>query len=158
MVKDFFNLHRYFPTLTTCYGVLGSNGEPGCIRYCAGSSMQSYDQDSMIGWSRERLLSVDHDDKSITYEIVDCNIGFKSYVSTVRIIPGVGDQDGCMIEWIFTVDPVENWRLEDLVMKSEVGLRSMGKKMEEIVAHQKTNQTVAPCVRVFCLSAHENKI
>jgi hypothetical protein len=63
---------------------------------------------------------------------VDSNIGFESYVSTIKIVPqgDEGDQDGCMIEWSFTVNKMEGWVLDDLVRKYEVGLQRMAKRME----------------------------
>lgn len=135
LLKDFFNFHRWFPTLATCYGIHGANGEPGCIRYCSGSSIPSKGDHKAVSWSKERLLAVDDANHSLSYEIVESNIGFSSYVSTVRVVP-VGDvdgQDGCLIEWSITVDPVEGWGLDDLVKKYELGLLSMSKRMEDAV-------------------------
>lgn len=133
LVKDFFNLHKRYPDLATCYGIHGSNGEPGCIRYCAGFSLPS-DGSQEVSWSKERLVAVDDVERCLTYEIVDCNIGFKSYESTMRVI-GDGDGDGgCVIEWLFAVDPVGGLELEDLVEKYRVGLQVMARKMEEEIA------------------------
>ncbi|XP_058728400.1 lachrymatory-factor synthase-like [Vicia villosa] len=133
LIKDFFNLHKRFPNLATCYGIHGSNGEPGCIRYCAGFSLPS-DGFQEVSWSKERLVAVDDVEQCLTYEIVDCNIGFRWYESTMRII-GDGDADGgCVIEWLFAVDPVEGLGLEDLVGKYRVGLQVMARKMEEEIA------------------------
>ncbi|CAK8570536.1 unnamed protein product [Lathyrus sativus] len=131
LVKDFFNLHKRFPNLATCYGIHGSNGEPGCIRYCAGFSLPS-DGSQEVSWSKERLVAVDDVERCLTYEIVDCNIGFKSYESTMRVI---GDGDGgCVIEWLFAVDPVDGLESEDLVGKYGIGLQVMARKMEEEIA------------------------
>lgn len=74
-------------------------------------------------------MAVDEEKMSLSYEIVDSNIGFKGYASTVRISP---DHDnGCVIEWVFTVDPIQGLRFEELVKKYEVGLQRMAKKMED---------------------------
>ncbi|RDX89104.1 Lachrymatory-factor synthase, partial [Mucuna pruriens] len=129
LVKDFFNLHKRFPTLATCYGIHGSNGEPGCIRYCAGSSIPSNGSGS-VSWSKERLVAVNDVDLSLKYEIVDSNIGFRSYESTIKVLSD-GDSDGCMLEWSFVVDPVEGLVLEDLVRKYHVGLQLMAQKIED---------------------------
>ncbi|XP_059644014.1 lachrymatory-factor synthase-like [Cornus florida] len=150
LLKDFFNLHKWFPSLSTSYGVHGTNGEPGCIRYCAGSSIPSSggekDGDKPVSWCTERLIAIDPIDRSLSYEIVECNIGFKSYVSTVKIGPGGGDGGGgCVMEWWFEVDPVEGLTLEDLTKKYEVGLQRMAKKMEEDTlasSNDKTNSLV----------------
>ncbi|KAJ9183513.1 hypothetical protein P3X46_007356 [Hevea brasiliensis] len=134
LFTDFFNLHKWLPTLQTCYGISGTNGKPGCIRYCSGSSIPSKGSSSdnyqlPVSWSTERLEAVDNEECSLRYAIVDSNIGFKSYVSTVRIVPVEGG--GCIIEWWFQVDPVEGWVLEDLVSKYEAALLLMAKRMED---------------------------
>ncbi|KAJ7965926.1 lachrymatory-factor synthase [Quillaja saponaria] len=139
LFKDFFNLHKWFPSLPTCHGIHGNNGEPGSIRYCAGFSIPSSNGDKpTVSWSKERLIAVDHVDQSLRYEIVDSNIGFKSYESTVHVVPGSGSvdgQDGCVIEWFITVDPVDGWTIEDLMRKYEVGLQRMAKKMEDEIVN-----------------------
>lgn len=38
-----------------------------------------------------------------------------------------------MIEWSFVVDPVNGLKVEDLLIKYQLGLESMAKKMEEAV-------------------------
>ena len=56
----------------------------------------------------------------------------------IKIVPevnDVGQQDGCIIDWQFTVDPVEGWVLDDLVSKYHVGLQLMAKKMEDAIAN-----------------------
>ncbi|CAK7353144.1 unnamed protein product [Dovyalis caffra] len=137
LLNDFFNFHKWFPSLATCYGINGTNGEPGCIRYCAGFSIPSNDTDQPVSWSTERLTAVNHVERSLSYEMVDGNIGFKSYVSTVKVVPQGGDgQDGCVIEWSFSVDPVAGLVLDELVRKYEVGLQQMGKRMEDAVKEE----------------------
>ncbi|KAI3945270.1 hypothetical protein MKX01_035031 [Papaver californicum] len=138
ILQDFFNLHKWFPSLTTCYGIEGISGQPGCIRYCAGSSIPSSSSnngrhdDDVIGtnWSTERLVDIDSVQRSITYEIVDCNIGFKSYVSTMEVVPCNGDKKGCLIEWSFVVDPIQGWKLETLISKFDSGLKRMASQIE----------------------------
>ncbi|KAJ0083333.1 hypothetical protein Patl1_30045 [Pistacia atlantica] len=86
--------------------------------YCSGCSISpsaSNENSPQASWSTERLISVDHVQRSLSYEIVDNNIGFKSYVSTVKIVPEDNEgenQSGCVIEWGFTVDPMEGWALD----------------------------------------------
>ncbi|PON47421.1 Polyketide cyclase/dehydrase [Trema orientale] len=138
LFTDFFNFHKWFPSLANCHGIYGTNGKPGCIRYCSGFSIPSNGGDDdhdhsprPISWSKERLIAIDHDQHSLSYEIVESNIGFQSYVSRVRIVPGGDDhQQGCVIEWFFAVEPVEGCVFDDLVRKYEVGLHRMAQRME----------------------------
>ncbi|XP_021847720.2 lachrymatory-factor synthase [Spinacia oleracea] len=136
LLKDFFNIHKYFSSLSNSNGIHGTNGEVGCIRLCIGSSIPptkgcdpKINGGEVVSWSKERLIAVDEVNMRLSYEIVDSNIGFTSYVSTVKIIQG-GDE-GCVIEWSFTVDPVQGLRFEDLVKKYESGLHRMAKTMED---------------------------
>ncbi|GAA0150331.1 hypothetical protein LIER_09293 [Lithospermum erythrorhizon] len=131
LFADFFGLHKWFPGLSTCYGLSGDNGQHGCVRYCSGGSLSAIvggDEKVTSSWSKERLVAIDHGGKSLSYEILDCNIGFKSYVSTIKIVDGESGK-GCVIEWWFGVDNVEGMRLEDLIKKYEVGLHGMATKM-----------------------------
>ena len=141
LYTDFFNFHKWYPGLASCHGIHGTNGELGCIRFCSGFSISSkgsgHDSDSEK-WSKERLIAIDHSERSLSYEIVDSNIGFNSYVATVKIVPGDDDghdhQDGCVIEWSFTVDPVEGWKLDEMKKKFEVGLQGLAKRIEDVIS------------------------
>ncbi|XP_059318631.1 lachrymatory-factor synthase-like [Lycium ferocissimum] len=134
LFKDFFGLNKWFPSLSTSYGIHGENGEVGCIRYCTGFSLPP-ESGAPVSWSKERLVAINPIERILSYEIVDCNIGFKSYFSTVKIVPDeVDGQHGCVIEWFITVDPVEGMRLEDLIKKYGVGLQGMAKNMEDALA------------------------
>ncbi|CAN8287852.1 unnamed protein product [Cochlearia groenlandica] len=129
LFTDFFNFNKYFPSLATCHGVHGIKGEPGCIRFCSGSSIKSNGQDSsVVGWSKEKLVAVDDVERVMRYEIVESNIGFESYVSTVKITPR---GEGCLIEWGFTVDPVRGLCVDELVEKYEKALEIIANNMEE---------------------------
>lgn len=138
---DFFNFHKWYPGLASCRGIHGTNGEVGCIRFCSGFSISSSSQGTGSGkWSKERLIAIDHSRRCLSYEMVDSNIGFKSYVSTVKIVPWGDDgddhehdQDGCVIEWSFTVDPVEGLQLDEMMKKYEVALQSLVKRIEDVI-------------------------
>ncbi|KAI4379927.1 hypothetical protein MLD38_006164 [Melastoma candidum] len=135
LVADFFNLHEWFPGLPTCYGIHGANGDLGCVRYCAGFSLSATNHDypavegGPVKWSKEKLTVMDHARRSLTYEMVDCNVGLRSYVATMAVVVA-DDGDGCVLEWSFAVDPVEGWSLMDMVKRYEVGLQGMARKME----------------------------
>ncbi|XP_047974572.1 lachrymatory-factor synthase-like [Salvia hispanica] len=125
--QDFFGLHKWFSGLPNCHGIHGTNGEPGCIRYCSGFGLRQ--EADEIKWSKERLVAIDEAQKTFTYEMVDSNIGFKSYVSTIKVVAGGGG--GGMVEWWISLEPVEGAKLEDLVAKYQVALQLIVKKMEE---------------------------
>ncbi|KAI4377086.1 hypothetical protein MLD38_014772 [Melastoma candidum] len=137
-LEDFFGLDKWFPTLTTCIPVEGVQGEPGCVRYCAGFRTP-VDQDGetdRLNWTKQKLLTIDPGERVFSYSIVDGNVGFRSYVSTVGVVPNEG---GCSIVWEYEVDPVEGWKPEDLDRFIGNGLEVMARRMEETVLHQQLN-------------------
>ncbi|KAM7258824.1 hypothetical protein ACFE04_006728 [Oxalis oulophora] len=135
-LQDFGGLNKWFPTLTTCLLIQGISGEPGCVRYCSGFKTPA-DKDkrttSDINWTKQKLLSINPSEYTFTYSIIDGNVGFNGYVSTVSLLPKKEDDDGCVtvIEWKYEVEPVQGWRLEDLDRFIGNGLQVMAKRMEE---------------------------
>ncbi|GLT73371.1 hypothetical protein SLA2020_452350 [Shorea laevis] len=84
--------------------------------------------------AKEKLLAIDPIKRCLSYEVIDNNVGIKSYVVTVMVLPIDGDDDGrhgCKIEWEFVCDPIEGWRFEDWVSYLEGNFRSMAKKIED---------------------------
>ncbi|KAM1061951.1 hypothetical protein ACFX13_026992 [Malus domestica] len=133
LLEDFFGLHEWFPTLTTCHGVEGTSGVAGCVRFCAGfktpvdpKSDQNQDQEK-VNWTKQKLLTIDPANMTYSYSIIDGNVGFNSYISTVQVVP---KDAGCTIVWKYEVEPVEGWRLEDLDLFIGTGLQVMASRME----------------------------
>ncbi|KAE8687537.1 CDC27 family protein isoform 1 [Hibiscus syriacus] len=128
LLQDFFGLDKWFPTLTTCLPVEGVSGQPGCVRFCAGfkTPVDSSDKGAM-NWTKQKLLSIDPNEMVFSYSIEEGNVGFDSYVATVKVLP---EELGCAIEWKYEVKPVEGWRLEDLDFFIGSGLQVMARRME----------------------------
>ncbi|KAE8056626.1 hypothetical protein FH972_013380 [Carpinus fangiana] len=133
LLEDFCNLHKWLPSIDTCYQVDGVPGQPGLIRYCAAtvtSSSGGRDDGVTINWAKEKLLAIDPIKRCLSYEVVENNTGIKSYVATMIVLP-INDDGGrgCKIEWSFVSDPIEGWRIEDLVSYLESNLQGMAKRM-----------------------------
>ncbi|KAK9705887.1 hypothetical protein RND81_07G089800 [Saponaria officinalis] len=129
---QFCSLNKWFPTLEICTRVEGDEGEPGCVRYCAGFKTHIVNPEKgHVNWTKQKLLSKDQEKMTFTYSIIDGNVGFESYVSKVSVVPRV---DGCVIEWEYEVEPVVGWKLADLDSFIGGGLLVMAKKMEEVLA------------------------
>jgi hypothetical protein len=131
-LEDFCNLHKWLPCVETCYQVDGISGQPGMIRYCTGTITDGRDE-TMIKWAKEKLLTIDPIKRCLSYEILDNNVGLKSYAATMMVLPSdIGDGiHGCKIEWSFVSDPIEGWRLEDWVSFLEASLQSMAKNIQD---------------------------
>jgi hypothetical protein len=134
VLQDFCNLHKWIP-IETCYQLEGIQNQPGLIRYCASTIKAASDDsesESTIKWAKEKLLKIDPIKRCLSYEIVDNNMGFKSYVATLKVVP-INDDDeaaGCVIEWGFVCDPIEGMTLEGFNSYIEYCLQFMAKKIE----------------------------
>ncbi|PIA64734.1 hypothetical protein AQUCO_00100304v1 [Aquilegia coerulea] len=139
LLEDFFSIDKWLPGIETCLQVHGVSGEPGCIRYCATSSTSSDGSgEKMTSWATERLLAIDQNDLCFSYEVVDSNMGFKSYVATIKVLQDDNsDPDRCNIEWSFEADPVEGWTLAYLVSYVESSLQAMTMRMEKALLTRK---------------------
>ncbi|RDX63094.1 Lachrymatory-factor synthase, partial [Mucuna pruriens] len=130
LLEDFFGLDKWFPTLTTCIPVEGISGQPGCVRFCAGfKTPVDHDAKPTLNWTKQKLLSIDPTNWTFSYSIVDGNVGFHSYVSTLKLLPKPHDQ-GCEIEWFYQVEPVLGWKLDYLHSFIDTGLQIMAQRMQ----------------------------
>ncbi|KAF8008069.1 hypothetical protein BT93_K1908 [Corymbia citriodora subsp. variegata] len=134
-LADFCNIHKLLPSIT-CHRVEGVLGQPGLVRYVASTPSGDDSDLSKVKWATERLLMMDPSEKCFSYEVVDNNIGIKSYVATIRLMP-MNDEDGkmvgCMIEWPFVADPVECWGLQDMRTYFDFCCQSVARKIESAV-------------------------
>ncbi|CAN8327092.1 unnamed protein product [Cochlearia groenlandica] len=128
IVSDFCNIHKWFPTVDTCHRVEGTDGKPGLVRYCASTN----EEEETTKWAKERVVKMDKIERCLCYEILENNVGFRSYVATVKVneMNGGDETDGCCIEWSFVSDPVDGWKKEDLESYVEFCLNHMVNKME----------------------------
>lgn len=134
LFEDFCSFNKWLPSIDTCYKVEGVYGQPGLIRYCASTVSSSSDgcDKPMIMWCHEKLLVIDPIERCLSYEVVENNMGFKLYKSTVKVMPMNGpDEGGCQIVWRFVADPVEGWKFEDLLGYIESSLQGMAERMEK---------------------------
>lgn len=141
-LEDFCSFNKWLPSIDTCYKVGGVEGRPGLIRYCAATLPPPPDGnggEETIKWCHERLLEVDPIKKYLSYEVLDNNMGFKSYKSTLEVLPsmdGDDDQKGCLIEWSFFADPIEGLRFEDMVAYLDSCLQGMAENIERALENK----------------------
>ncbi|KAK3438336.1 hypothetical protein EUGRSUZ_C02973 [Eucalyptus grandis] len=112
LLEDFCNLHKLLPPLDTCHRVEGINLAP--VNGLHHDQRRLRPVEDPVG--HERLLMMDPSEKCFSYEVLDNNIGLKSYVATIKVMPmndGDGKMVGYMIEWSFVADPVEDWAVQD---------------------------------------------
>lgn len=139
-LEDFCNLHKWIP-INTCYHVEGVPGQPGLVRYCSSTVKTVVEDDAAVSvsesettvkWVKEKLMMMDPVQRCLSYEVVESNMGFESYVATLKVIPVEGDGEtvGCLIEWGFVCDPVEGLSLEDFESYIQYCLQFMAKKIE----------------------------
>ncbi|PAN28735.1 hypothetical protein GQ55_5G175400 [Panicum hallii var. hallii] len=128
LLGDFFSLDRWVSTVRTCRRVEGD--EVGRVRYCEGpvNMAAAPGEAAVVGWSKERLLEVDHAGRRYSYEVVESNKGFGRYRATMRV---EDDPAGCAVAWSFEADPVEGWTQEGFVGFLEELARGVARRLEE---------------------------
>ncbi|XP_041019271.1 lachrymatory-factor synthase-like [Juglans microcarpa x Juglans regia] len=133
-LEDFCNIHKCF-RVDICYHVDGIPGQPGLIRCCASTvpSSSGGQEESATIWAKEKLLLIDPIKRCLSYEVIDNNIGLKSYVATMRVLPIHDDEGerGCKIEWSFLCDPVQGQGFEEFSSYIQSSLQFMVKKIED---------------------------
>ncbi|KAK4365070.1 hypothetical protein RND71_016428 [Anisodus tanguticus] len=130
LFEDFFNFHKWLPTIDTCYQV---NDKDGVIRYCACTMPPSSDGgEATIKWCHERLLMVDKIERCLSYEALDNNMRITSYVAKFKVLPSDGGHEyGCQIEWSFVADPVDGLTFECFLGYVDFSLQGMAEKIEK---------------------------
>lgn len=146
LLEDFCNLHKWLPeTLHECYQVEGILGQqPGLTRYCTFSrtlpSSDGHEAVTQTVYAYDRLLWIDPIKRCFSYDMLDNNMGMKTYVATLRLLPINDDDDdddgklhacGCKIEWSFVCDPMEGWSFEDFSSFIAASLQTIAKNMED---------------------------
>ncbi|KAI3677275.1 hypothetical protein L1987_86898 [Smallanthus sonchifolius] len=135
LLKDFCTFDKWVPDLDSekCHYVEGAYGEPGLVRYCvfteqSSSALPNDIDKAPTKWCNEKLLSMDPVQRTLSYEMTENNLGFRSYIGKIKVIEIDG---GCKIEWSFTCNPVEGMSLEDLRGFKESNLKGMAEGMRK---------------------------
>lgn len=127
-LEDFCNLKKWFPYIDTCRRLEGVPGQPGLIRYLASTRTLSSEKTSEVRWVKERLIMMDPIGKCFSYELVDNNVGFKSFWATIKVFEG--GESGCVVEWWFEAEPIDGWRRDDLVSYIDNRLQFMARNIQ----------------------------
>ncbi|KAL7159290.1 hypothetical protein ABFS83_01G018100 [Erythranthe nasuta] len=136
LLEDFCSFHKWLPTIDTCYKVVDDD-EEGLVRYCAATTPADAGGGGgggVVKWCHEKLLDIDPVGMRLSYEVLDNNMGLKSYRSTIKVVPaGVinGGDEGCQIEWSFFADPIDGLSYDDMVNYLDVSLQGMALNMEK---------------------------
>ncbi|XP_059643153.1 lachrymatory-factor synthase-like [Cornus florida] len=135
LLEDFCSINKWLPGIDTSYQVEGVHGQPGLIRYCASTVTSSSDGDEKtVSWCKEKLLSIDPIKRCFSYEVLENNVGFNSYVATMDVLPINGDDElGCQIEWSYVADPLDGWTQEFLDSYIKSSLHEMAEKLEKAI-------------------------
>ncbi|GAA3425810.1 SRPBCC family protein [Streptosporangium sandarakinum] len=86
-LRDFGNLAEWLPGISSCVFEEGEGG-PGTVRRIEGAG----------GLFRERLLTLDDDSRSATYEILESPLPVREYRAVYRVHP-VTDTGRAFVEW-----------------------------------------------------------
>ncbi|KAL3498513.1 hypothetical protein ACH5RR_041245 [Cinchona calisaya] len=131
LLEDFCSFDKWIPTIDTCHQVEGVKGQPGLVRYCASTPLNTDDEskNSMTKWCHEKLIAIDPILRCLIYEVLENNMGIKSYIGTIKLLDD-DDTFGCQIEWSFLADPVDGLSFQDLSSYLNFTLQGMAENME----------------------------
>ncbi|EXB93399.1 hypothetical protein L484_010727 [Morus notabilis] len=135
---DFLNLHKWLPSVDTCHLLDGpvTGLQPGVLRYAA-STVTSPSGEATVKWAKEKLLELDPIQRRLKYEVLENNVGFKSWVATMQVLPIDGDEEGgSEITWSFSGDPVEGLSYEMMLAYYDSNVQSVAKTIEDSLSHQ----------------------
>lgn len=161
LLEDFCSFDKWLPSIDTCHHVEGIKGKPGLVRYCAShhpaiinnedkKKKEEQEEEMMMTtkWCHEKLISIDPVVRCLSYEILDNNMGFKSYFATIKVLtlpppPTTTNSDddeglvlGCEIEWCFLSDPVDGMTCEALSSYVNSSLQGIAENIEKAFCNQ----------------------
>ncbi|KAK3042420.1 hypothetical protein RJ639_000144 [Escallonia herrerae] len=61
--------------------------QQGLVRYCASTLPSDCDNATTTLWCHEKLVAINAAGWRLTYEVADNNMGFKQYLSTIKLSP-----------------------------------------------------------------------
>ncbi|EFJ08620.1 hypothetical protein SELMODRAFT_59353, partial [Selaginella moellendorffii] len=103
VASDYCNLHQWIPALHVCRWIAGDHPRaPGSVRYVEGSSTGC---DGRKSWAKEKLLTMDESSHTISYALIESNLGMEDYVATMRVLGGPDGHN--TVEWSFELSPME---------------------------------------------------
>ncbi|KAJ4708098.1 lachrymatory-factor synthase-like [Melia azedarach] len=132
-LEDFGNLHKWHPSVDTCYLEEGVPGKVGQVRYCGLTTKSSDGSDEIsVQWSKGKLIILDPTERCLSYQVTENNVGIDYYVATIKVLPINDDgKTGSIIEWAYVADPFVGSTHDDLVYYLNYTLQSMAKKMQQ---------------------------
>ncbi|WCJ29499.1 Polyketide cyclase/dehydrase and lipid transport superfamily protein [Euphorbia peplus] len=133
LLADFCNLHKCYPHVYYCVKEEGEDGKPGLVREIRSlgspaSKLFAADEIKNYLWSKDKLVKIDDKDMSLTYEMLDNNVGMKGYVCTYKVVEV--DAANCKIEWSFQSDPIEGKTVEQFRTHRDNILRTFVQKIQ----------------------------
>ncbi|XP_031103675.1 lachrymatory-factor synthase-like [Ipomoea triloba] len=133
LLQDFSAVHKWLPAVDTCDLVEGAKGEVGAVRY-VGSTVPASEEggEAKVNWCKERLVKADHGGRSLSYQVLDNNVGMKEYVATLTVLSSDGGGElGCQIEWSYVSDPIVGMTREGFSGYISFSLQAMAEKMDK---------------------------
>ena len=125
---DFCSLQKLVPVMESCTREDGIDGHPGCVRRCVGKPIPIDGGDPFIAFATEKLLAIDHEERTFRYELLDSNYGLQGYSAAMKVLDD--GEEGCRIEWSFAGDSYGKW---ETVQGFEEALRAILGNMVEAI-------------------------
>ncbi|KAG9449131.1 hypothetical protein H6P81_009096 [Aristolochia fimbriata] len=128
VLDDYGNVYKYLPSIEASSIVSGEPGKLGCVRLCDGNP---HPPSTERTFTNEKLVAYDPASRTLAYEVVENNVGFKDFVATIKVLP---EEDGsCTIEWSFKTAPMPgpNWSADTVMGYIGYSVNHMAAKIAE---------------------------
>ncbi|KAJ6792621.1 lachrymatory-factor synthase [Iris pallida] len=132
LLGDYYSLHKYFPSIVlSCSKVTElCDGKPGSFRYTTAILPGS----PQLHWCKDRLVAMDAQGMSYTYEVIENSMGFGKMEVTLKVVPA--DGDGCMVQWTYDGEPAAGWTHDKFAALLHTGAGEMSKLVGEALAEE----------------------
>ncbi|XP_068642144.1 lachrymatory-factor synthase-like [Aristolochia californica] len=127
VIDDYANVYKYLPSIDATTIQSGEPGKLGCVRLCSGPPIPGGQERSL---TNEKLVAYDPAERTLSYEVVENNIGFKDFVATIKVLP---EEDGSTIEWSFVTPamPPPHWTEQKVMGYIGYSVNHMAQKIAE---------------------------
>ena len=127
---DFTAMDKVAPDIESCVIIDGVAGEPGCTRLLEGTPTIGPDGQLFVPTFNEKLLTVDHENMSFSYEVTESVFEFVGYTAQVQVFD---DGEDSRILWSFEAESFGLWSRDGFLEFLQRNLRAVAKSIEDAV-------------------------
>ncbi|KAG6549163.1 hypothetical protein Mapa_009389 [Marchantia paleacea] len=135
--SEFCGLHKWVDTTDTCECIEGEPQVPGCVRVMTGNSFPR--ADGSKSFAKEKLLTFDNENRSMSYLMMENNFGLSDYIATFKMQDLGGG--AVLVDWSFEVNPIPHSTEQKTADYMTGVYKETLKKLEALINSQTSSHT-----------------